>query len=291
MTHRDDCLLDPEHSQVDIRLATEGLGAGYEGRPGVLDGVDLTVTAGRRLGLLGANGSGKTTLLRCLSGAHRPSSGTVVVDGAVLRHDREGLRRHRRRVQLVLQDPDDQLFSADVRSDISFGPMNLGLPVPEVRERVEEALELLGITHLADRATHQLSFGERKRAATAGAVAMRPAVLLLDEPTAGLDPVGVDEMLAALARLEAHGTTVVLSTHEVDLALGWADDAAVVVGGGLRQGPITELLSDAELVASARLRRPWPLELAARLRSSGLDIGRPRTLDDVAVALDASRPQ
>ena len=281
MTHLDDCLLDPDHSREDVRLATDSLVAGHPGRERVLDGLDLSVVSGRRLALLGANGSGKTTLLRCLSGAHRPSSGTVLTDGAVLRYDRAGLRRHRQRVQLVLQDPDDQLFSADVRSDISFGPLNLGLAVTEVRARVDEALALLGIEHLADRATHQLSYGERKRAATAGAVAMRPAVLLLDEPTAGLDPAGIDEMLAALARLEAHGTTIVLSTHDVDLALAWAHEAAVVAGGVVRQGPVADVLADADLVTAARLRRPWPLELAARL---GLP-ARPRGVDEVVAAL------
>lgn len=285
-THDDAPLLDPE-LRDDVRLAAEGVVAGYPGAEPVLRGADLTITAGRRVALLGANGSGKTTILRCLAGSHQPSAGRVLVDGAVLRHDRSGLRRHRQRVQLVLQDPDDQLFSADVTQDVSFGPMNLGLGVDEVRERVDEALDLLGITHLAERPTHQLSFGERKRAATAGAVAMRPAVLLLDEPTAGLDPVGVEEMLAALTRLEDHGTTVLLATHDVDLALAWAHEAAVVQGGTLVQGPADQVLTDADLVASARLRRPWVLDVQAALHGRGLLTAgtRPRDLDTLLGAL------
>lgn len=262
------------------RLQAVSLTAGYHGAP-VLDGAHFTLGGARRTALLGANGSGKTTLMRCLSGAHEPSGGQVLLDGAPLQHSRDGLRDHRRQVQLVLQDPDDQLFSADVTADVSFGPMNLGLDEHEVRDRVAEALDLLGVSHLAERPTHQLSYGERKRVATAGAVAMRPRVLMLDEPTAGLDPVGVHEMMAALERLIAHGTTVLLATHDVDLALAWADEAAVVVDGSVRQGPTVELLDDADLLASARLHRPWPLELAARL---GL-AARPRTLDDVAAAL------
>jgi len=173
---------------VGAVLVGEGLHAGYPGRGDVLDCAHVSVTGRSRLALLGENGSGKTTLLRCLSGAHVPDAGSVAVDGITLRHDNAGLRDHRQRVQLVLQDPDDQLFSADVRADVSFGPINLGLDDHEVRARVSEALELLDVVDLADRPVHQLSYGQRKRVAIAGAVAMRPQVILLDEPTAGLDP-------------------------------------------------------------------------------------------------------
>ncbi len=262
-------------------LAAEGVLAGYPGRPPILRDASLTLRRGRRTVLLGANGSGKTTLLRCLSGAHRPDGGRISYEGSSVTYDRDGLRAHRSHVQLVLQDPDDQLFSADVAQDVSFGPMNLGLPVDEVRERVAEALELLGATHLAERATHHLSYGERKRVAAAGAVAMRPAVLLLDEPTAGLDPSGTASMLAALDRCEAHGTTVALSTHDVDLALAWGHDAALVVDGAVVAGPVEELLDDGPLLARAHLCRPWPLEVARRLRLSG----RPRNLEALVTLL------
>jgi cobalt/nickel transport system ATP-binding protein len=251
-------------------LAGAGLVAGYEGGRPVLDGADLAVPAGRRLAVLGANGSGKTTLLRCLSGGLRPLAGAVTVDGVPLEHSRRGLRAHRQEVQLVLQDPDDQLFSASVAQDVSFGPLNLGLPEDAVRARVAEALDLLAVGHLAGRPTHQLSFGERKRVAIAGAVAMRPCVLLLDEPTAGLDPSAVAETLAALARLQEHDSTVVMSTHDVDLALRWADEVAVVVDRTVVQGPPEDLLGDDVLLDRARLERPWVLTVGARLRALGL---------------------
>jgi cobalt/nickel transport system ATP-binding protein len=251
-------------------VSAQGLVVGYErGRP-VLDGAALTVPAGRRLALLGANGSGKTTLLRCLSGALKPTAGAVTVDGVPLEHSRRGLRAHRQEVQLVLQDPDDQLFSASVAQDVSFGPLNLGLAEEEVRERVAEALTLLAVDSLAARPTHQLSYGERKRVAIAGAVAMRPCVLLLDEPTAGLDPSAVAEALAALARLQQHDSTVVMSTHDVDLALRWADEVAVVVDRAVVQGAPEDVLGDDALLARARLGRPWALTLGARLRELGL---------------------
>ncbi len=266
-----------------MSLTTHGLAAGYPSRGRVLTGVDVEIRPGHRTALLGANGSGKTTLLGCLSGAIVPEQGDIVVDGTALRHNRRGLTDHRRRVQLVLQDPDDQLFSADVAQDVSFGPLNLGLTEDEARARVEEALELLGVSHLRARATHQLSYGEKKRVAVAGAVAMRPAYLLLDEPTAGLDPDAVEDMLAAVTRLEASGTTVIMATHDVDLALSWATTAIIVTDGRTRQGPVEELLGDDELVAAAHLRTPWPLELAKRLGWSE----RPRGMAEVAERLAA----
>ncbi len=271
------------------QLAALDVVVGYTRGARVLDGADLTIPEGRRLALLGANGSGKTTLLRCLSGALQPTKGRITVDGATLEHSRRALQTHRQEVQLVLQDPDDQLFSASVAQDVSFGPMNLGLAEPEVRERVAEALELLAVTHLAARPTHQLSYGERKRVAIAGAVAMRPCVLLLDEPTAGLDPSAVTEALAALTRLQASGSTVVMSTHDVDLALGWADEVAVVVDGRVVQGRPEAVLGDDDLLARARLDRPWTLTVGARLQALGLlpDGALPR---DTAALLAALPP-
>ncbi|MCV2491019.1 ATP-binding cassette domain-containing protein [Geodermatophilus sp. YIM 151500] len=268
-------------------LAAHGLVVGYGPGPRVLDGATLTVPAGRRLALLGANGSGKTTLLRCLSGALRPGAGQVTVDDTRLEHTRRGLRAHRQEVQLVLQDPDDQLFSASVAQDVSFGPLNLGLPEDAVRARVDEALRLLGVAHLAGRPVHQLSYGERKRVAIAGAVAMRPCVLLLDEPTAGLDPTAVAEALAAVDRLQQHGSTVVMSTHDVDLALRWADEVAVVVDRAVVQGRPAAVLGDGELLARARLDRPWALTVGARLRALGLlpDGALPRDADALLAAL------
>lgn len=260
-------------------LGAVDLTAGFPGNAPVLDGAGLSIRRGVRMALLGPNGSGKTTLLRCLAGALPPIRGTIRAEGTALAHDRASLRAHRRLVQLVLQDPDDQLFSADVTQDVSFGPLNLGLGEADARARVEEALELLAVTHLAERPTHQLSYGERKRVAIAGAVAMRPSVLLLDEPTAGLDPAGVAELMTTLDGLK---TTVVLATHDVDLALSWADEVAVVGGRRVRQGD-PSILGDENLLASARLRRPWQLELLHRLGLPASPL--PRTVDDVARAI------
>lgn len=250
----------------------------------VLRGVDLEIPRGKRLALLGANGSGKTTLLRTLAGSVRPTGGHVLVDGTPLTFNRAGLRSHRQVVQMVAQNPDDQLFAADVYRDVSFGPLNLGLGEDDVRQRVAEALAVLSIEDLSERPIHELSHGQRKRVAIAGALAMEPCVMLLDEPTAGLDPQGVDEMVAALeSLLDAH-TTVVIATHEVDFALWWADSVAVLVEGRVRHGAPTDLLSDTQLVTTARLRQPLVLQAAARL---GLDSNRITGVSELVAAVRA----
>ena len=245
-------------------LSVRDLRVGYRGRDAVLDGVDLNVQPGRRLAFVGANGAGKTTLLRAVAGSVAATSGDVVVDGVALQRSRRGLERHRQLVQLVLQDPADQLFSADVFADVSFGPTNLGLPPDEVRRRVEETLDVLGISDLADRPVHQLSFGQQKRVAIAGAVAMRPAYLLLDEPTAGLDPAGVEALLASLTSLEERGTTIALSTHDLAFAWEWADDLALLHDGHLRQDAAHRVLSDEPALHAAALRAPWQAQMLAR---------------------------
>ncbi|MFF3348802.1 energy-coupling factor ABC transporter ATP-binding protein [Streptomyces sp. NPDC002779] len=273
-------------------VALQGASYAYEEGPVVLDGLDFEVCEGRALALLGRNGSGKTTLMRLLSGGLRPRTGRLTVEGKPVSYDRKGLTRLRTTVQLVVQDPDDQLFAASVGQDVSFGPLNLGLTDTEVRGRVEEALAALDITALADRPTHLLSYGQRKRTAIAGAVAMRPRVLILDEPTAGLDPDGQERLLATLERLRASGTTVVMATHDVDLALRWADDAAMLTPGGVRTGPAPEMLARTDLLRAAGLRLPWGVAAAQLLRERGLlgdGVPGPRTPDELT-ALIASIP-
>ncbi|MGW0718734.1 energy-coupling factor ABC transporter ATP-binding protein [Streptomyces sp. NPDC002778] len=273
-------------------VALQGASYAYEEGPVVLDGLDFEVCEGRALALLGRNGSGKTTLMRLLSGGLRPRTGRLTIEGKPVSYDRKGLTRLRTTVQLVVQDPDDQLFAASVGQDVSFGPLNLGLTDTEVRGRVEEALAALDITALADRPTHLLSYGQRKRTAIAGAVAMRPRVLILDEPTAGLDPDGQERLLATLERLRASGTTVVMATHDVDLALRWADDAAMLTPGGVRTGPAPEMLARTDLLRAVGLRLPWGVAAAQLLRERGLlgdGVPGPRTPDELA-ALIASIP-
>ncbi|MEU4656429.1 ATP-binding cassette domain-containing protein [Streptomyces sp. NPDC023723] len=272
-------------------LALRGASFGYEDGPAVLDGLDFDVPESRALALLGRNGSGKTTLMRLLSGGLRPRRGELTVRGEPVTYDRKGLTRLRTTVQAVVQDPDDQLFAASVGQDVSFGPLNLGLPDAEVRARVAEALAALDITALADRPTHLLSYGQRKRAAIAGAVAMRPRVLILDEPTAGLDPDGQERLLTTLDALRADGTTVVMATHDVDLALRWADDAALLTPDGVHTGPAAGMLARTDLLSRAGLRLPWGIAAARLLRARGLlpdTAPGPRTAEELAAVAEPS---
>ncbi|CCG42546.1 energy-coupling factor ABC transporter ATP-binding protein [Magnetospirillum molischianum] len=256
---------------VELSLEARGLVYSWTGGGRALDGLDLVVRRGRRLAVLGPNGAGKSTLLLHLNGTLRPEAGEVLVDGVVLGHGRAALAGWRRRVGLVMQDPDDQLFAATVAEDVSFGPLNLGLSEAEAATRVDEALAALGIADLAERATHQLSFGQKKRVAIAGAVAMRPEVLLLDEPLAGLDHRGGVLLQGVLGALAAAGTTLVLTTHDVDLAYAFADEVALFSNGRtLRQGPAAEVLADRVAMAQAGLETPLLLELGVRDRAEAL---------------------
>jgi len=196
-----------------------------------LQGVDRLFVIGERVALVGHNGSGKTTLLLLAAGLLRPEAGRLMLDGVPLDYSRAGLHALRRRVGLVFQNPDNQLFGATIAEDVSFGPLNLGLDAPTVEARVHTALAAVGLADLADAPVHQLSFGQKKRVCIAGVLAMEPELLLLDEPMAGLDAAMQAELLAVLDGLSARGITVLLSTHDVDFAYRWADAIHLLVAG------------------------------------------------------------
>ncbi|MBF0415296.1 MAG: ABC transporter ATP-binding protein [Magnetococcales bacterium] len=243
----------------------------YPGNVVGLSNLNLTVHRGRCLAILGPNGSGKTTLLLHLNGTLKPKAGHVRLEGQTTGYTRGELSAWRRRVGLVLQDADDQLFASSVAEDVSFGPTNLGLSERDTEKRVQQALEALDIADLAQRPTHMLSFGQKKRVAIAGAVAMQPEILLLDEPTAGLDHQGSMHLLHVLGQLKAAGTTLVLATHDVDLAYEFADDVALFNAGRvLGQGDATPILGDAPLMATARLVPPFLYLMGQQLKAAGL---------------------
>lgn len=223
----------------------------YAGRAAeALNGVDIAFPRGQRIALIGRNGSGKSTLMLHCNGILRPQQGEVWLDGQRLTYDRRGLVNLRRQVGLVLQNPDEQLFSASVRQDISFGPLNLGLDEGAARQRVDEAAALCEITELLDRPTHALSGGEKTRVALAGVLAMQPALLLADELTGSLDPWMKRQALAILDRLVAGGGTVVLATHDLVVARRWAERVIVLDGGRVHSdGPVAQVFSDRAVLA------------------------------------------
>jgi cobalt/nickel transport system ATP-binding protein len=186
-----------------------------------LKDVSLTVGAGERIAILGANGSGKSTLLKLFDGLYFPQSGTLSAFGAPLTEqsleDETRAFAFRRRVGLVFQDPDVQLFSPTVWDEVTFAPLHLGLPKSEVVERSEWAMDLLGITKLRDRAPHRLSGGEKKKVALASILSLRPEVWLLDEPTASLDPRSQSRLLDFIGELTQEGKTIITATHDLDI--------------------------------------------------------------------------
>jgi cobalt/nickel transport system ATP-binding protein len=270
-----------------------GVDYAYAGGIAALSGVSLSVSPGERVAILGANGAGKSTLLSILNGSMRPARGVLRLNGSEVRYDRSGLRELRRQVGMVLQDPDDQLFAASVFEDVSFGPANLGLTEAEIIERVDAALRAVEIADLRDRPTHMLSFGQRKRVAIAGIVAMQPRYLLLDEPSAGLDPIGVTQLMAALARISAADTAIMLATHDVDTAYAWADRIVIFGAGRIaRSGAPDTVFADAEMLTELRMRPPLIWEVARALRANGLldaSLPLPRDRDGIIRQISASR--
>jgi cobalt/nickel transport system ATP-binding protein len=221
----------------------------------------------RRVALLGANGVGKSTLMLLLNGTLRPHEGELFILGKPMDYSKPGLQWLHQKVGIVLQDPDDQLFGATVEQDVAFGPLNNGSGSDEARTLVMNTLDSLGIQHLFDRPIHELSLGEKKRVALAGVLVLEPEIILLDEPTAGLDFMGITSMLNLLGRLHAAGTTIVVSTHDTDLAYEWAQDAWVLKDGHIAaQGPIEDVMRESELLQEAHLRVPGLVEIGLALQ-------------------------
>ncbi len=244
----------------------------YPGDIVALNTFSATFARGRRTAVLGRNGSGKTTLFSLLNGLQRPQKGAVLFGGEPIRYDRQGLLKLRQSVGMVFQDPDSQLFSACIYEDISFGPFNIGLPEAEVRTRVETALQQMRLTGLENRPTHSLSFGQKKRACIAGVLAMHPQVLVLDEPFAGLDPVMTAEFMTILDELHQGGTSLIIATHDLDLAYAWADDVIILQDGRLlAQGEALKLLVQ-PLVHAELGAAPIVAELSSALTLTGTGV-------------------
>ncbi|GIU98700.1 MAG: putative ABC transporter ATP-binding protein [Actinomycetota bacterium] len=234
-------------------LEVRDLAFSYPDGSPALQGVDLTIMPGERVALLGPNGAGKTTLVMHLNGILQARRGTVRVGGLPVA--KEHLREIRRRVGIVFQDPDDQLFMPTVREDVAFGPANFGLRGEALEERVRSALEAVGMEEHADRAPHHLSFGQRRRVAVATVLAMEPEILVLDEPSSNLDPAGRRELADILRTLDI---TILMVTHDLPYALELCPRAVVMNRGVIvADGPTREILSDEALMRANRLELPY----------------------------------
>lgn len=233
-----------------------------------LDSVSTNFVKGKRIAILGPNGSGKTTLLLHLNGILRPTSGRVYFEDSPLEYTSESLLNLRRRVGYVFQDPNDQLFAPTVKQDVAFGPLNLGLTTEKVKESVNEALEIVGMSEYADKPPHFLSLGQKKRIALAGVLAMRPEVLVMDEPTSNLDPRAAIRILRLLLQLNRKfGLTLILATHDVDTIPLFANKLCILSKGKIvLEGLPGETFSQTELIRSLDLRSPRIAHLFEILR-------------------------
>lgn len=238
-------------------LELQNLNFAYDDKV-ALQNINLEFEQGQTIAVLGSNGAGKSTLFLMLNGVLQPDSGKILFDGQVVQNCKADLHKLRANVGIVFQNPDDQVFSSNVGKDIAFGLLNQGI-MPEVAgQKVAAIAEQLKITHLLDKPTHALSFGQKKIVAIAGILVMRPKVIVLDEPTAGLDPRGVSEVLELLNTIKHQlGMTVILSTHEIDLVPLYCERALVLHEGcAVFSGTTVELFAQPERLRSFGLRLP-----------------------------------
>lgn len=261
-----------KHSGEEIILQAEDLWFTYEegGEPS-LRGVSLKMRKGAKLAFMGANGSGKSTFFLCLNGINRPDKGTLYLHGEPVEYSKKGMQRLRSAVGIVFQDPDNQLFSASVVQEISFGILNQGVPQAQARAEVDRVIEQLEITPFRDRPTHALSGGQKKQVSIADILVMHPEVVILDEPAAALDPKHTRVVNALVDRLAEEGITILMATHDINYACGWADEIILMKDGNvLKQGTPAEVCADREALKATNLEEPSALRLYRSLAAKGI---------------------
>jgi cobalt/nickel transport system ATP-binding protein len=264
-----------------IRL--NGVGYTYEDGAQALRDVNLQIRAGEKVALVGPNGAGKSTLLHIMSALHLPTEGKLeLMEEEITKRVAEKARLG---VGFLFQDPDDQIFMPRVWDDVAFGPVNMKLPPEEVKRRVEEAMAQAGIAGYEERLPHHLSFGEKKRVAIAGILAMRPQVLLLDEPTANLDPQGRRDLVNVLMPLR--DKTMVIATHDLSVALELTDRVIVLKRSVLYDGSFRGLVERPDILSDARLELPSVPRLMERwMERAGRTGPLPLTIDEALAMLE-----
>jgi cobalt/nickel transport system ATP-binding protein len=249
-------------------VSVENVKFSYPAGVSALRSVSLEVEQGERVAILGPNGSGKSTLILLIAGLLMPNNGAIKVFGEFTTS--KNFQKFRSRIGLVFQDPDDQLFNPTVIEDIEYGPKNLKLPEEDVKQRSTHVLEKMGVQHLKDRPPHRLSFGEKKKVSLATALVLKPELLILDEPTANLDLVSRRGLIETLNELNRAGTTVIVSTHDVE-ALPELADRIIVISHGLLhgEGQTRNILQDSKLLESSGLEPPSIVKLFTELKAQG----------------------
>ncbi|EIT83847.1 cobalt import ATP-binding protein cbiO 7 [Fictibacillus macauensis ZFHKF-1] len=249
-----------------------------------LNDLSFSFEYGKKIALIGNNGAGKSTLFLLLNGILKPTKGTIYYKGSPLSYGRKALQKLRQEVGIVFQNPDTQLFSSSVYEDVKFGPRNLGLKGEALTATVQHALEETETVELQEKPPHFLSVGQKKRAAIAGIIAMKPDLMVFDEPTAGLDPYYAKHMMTLLHTLHHNERTILLSTHNVDLAYEWADDVIILHNGTiLANGAPAVVFQNEEALRRSHLEKPFVVETFDRLRESQILSGNiyPKSKDEL----------
>ena len=266
--------------QEIIRL--EHVSYGYEDNHTALENVSLRIVPGEKIAVLGSNGAGKSTFFLCCNGILKPAEGEIYLGCEKIEWTKPQIRELRQTVGLVFQEADHQLIAGTVEEEVSFGPMNLKLPLPDVRERVDGAIRDMDLNGYRKRAPHELSGGEKKRVTIADVLAMGPRLLLLDEPASSLDPVNERLLEQNLEQLSNQGISLAVATHDVDFAWRWADRSLVFHQGRLVADDKTEVIfSDKELLELWGLKRPVLYETGMMLGLKPL----PRSLEELSERL------
>lgn len=261
-------------------LRVENISYWYDENVLALNNVSATFKAGERVVILGSNGAGKSTFFLCCNGVLRPHSGKIFYGGREISNAKKDIFALRQAVGLVFQDPDSQIIAGSVESEVSFGPMNLRLPLDEVASRVEQSLARMNISEYRDYAPHYLSGGEKKRVSIADILAMRPEMILFDEPTASLDPKNVDALEAILEELSAAGITIVISTHDVNFAYRVAQRAIVFAHGEIiADADIDEVFASDDILKTAGLKKPLLYEAFEYMGFPDIP-KKPRTIEE-----------
>lgn len=248
-----------------------------------LNQINLSIEKGKKIALIGNNGAGKSTLFLLLNGILKPTSGSILFNGMKLAYKRKEIQQLRQQVGIVFQNPETQLFSSSVYDDIKFGPKNLDLLPEEIERRVNEVMILTDTELLKDKPPHFLSIGQKKRVAIAGIVAMNPDLMVLDEPTAGLDPYYSNRMMDLLEDIHHENQTILLSTHNVNLAYEWADEVIILNNGHLlTQGTAVEVFKKREILEKSHLQVPWMMEVFERFYGTNITIEKyPRSKEQL----------
>jgi cobalt/nickel transport system ATP-binding protein len=243
-----------------------------------LDNVSLKIERGRKIALLGNNGAGKTTLLLHLNAILTPTSGYMLFNGERITYKRIEKKKLRQHVGIVFQDPDTQLFSSSVYEDIKYGPRNMGLTPEKVKEAVDVAIALTETASLKEKPPHFLSLGQKKRVAIAGVLAMNPELIILDEPTAGLDPYYTKKIMNILNTIQTENRTIIISTHDVNLAFEWADEVWIMNDGKIiSSGCPTIVFQNETILQKCHLEKPWIMDVFESIKGQIKDENYPRT--------------